>query len=231
MRKKSVNNLFDNIFWYILYAFPIIAYLCMIFINPYGDEVCEPVVETESVYTLTIPAGTYLGDTVTSRNLWTFSLQYSYNRVSYNLGFTACVEGIAVMSNFDTSSIMLYDDSGYSLNDYTFVIPSQIVNIPYNIRINNAGIGGGSSWSNIYVFPNEVIDTFLLSSYERLIGVVEYPQSKYSFGYFFEEIGFGFAVDNIVVNSLEEIFGANGIMPIFSTDTPLSSLHGLSAFF
>ena len=59
MRKRNLTNLFDNIFWYILYLFPIIAYLCMIFVNPYGDEIKETKVETEKVYTLTIPADTY----------------------------------------------------------------------------------------------------------------------------------------------------------------------------
>ena len=45
-------------------------------------------------------------------------------------------------------------------------------------------------------------------------------ESQIGFDYFMHDIGFGFATDNIVVNSLEEIFGANGVMPIFSTDTP-----------
>ena len=39
-----------------------------------------------------------------------------------------------------------------------------------------------------------------------------------TFEYFFESIGLGFVTDNLIISVLRDIFGINGIMPIFSTD-------------
>ena len=37
---------------------------------------------------------------------------------------------------------------------------------------------------------------------------------------FFESIGLGFVSNNIVVSTLKDIFGTNGILPLFSTNAP-----------
>lgn len=34
MRKRTFNHLFDNIFWYIIYALPLLAYLLYLFAEP-----------------------------------------------------------------------------------------------------------------------------------------------------------------------------------------------------
>ena len=39
---------------------------------------------------------------------------------------------------------------------------------------------------------------------------------------FFSDIGLGFATDNIVISTLTDIFGINGILPLFSTDIPFA---------
>lgn len=41
------------------------------------------------------------------------------------------------------------------------------------------------------------------------------------FGTFMSNIGFGFVNDNIIISSLSGLFGANGVLPIFSSSTPL----------
>lgn len=41
-----------------------------------------------------------------------------------------------------------------------------------------------------------------------------------SFSAFFDSIGIGFVSDNIIINSLKDIFGTGGVFPLFSTDIP-----------
>ena len=41
-----------------------------------------------------------------------------------------------------------------------------------------------------------------------------------AFDNFFSSIGLSMVTDNIIVNSLSDIFGTSGIMPLFSSDIP-----------
>ena len=69
-------------------------------------------------------------------------------------------------------------------------------------------------WYLIYFLP--VICYLLYMLVEPGTGV----STVLSFGDFFESIGIGFVSDNIVITSLQSIFGSTGILPLFSTDTP-----------
>lgn len=223
MRKKTLSNLFDNIFWYIIYAFPIIAYLIMLFINPYGEEFSEPVVETKTVYTLTIPENTYLGSTIPTRTTWTCAIFTSgANGKFIFLPFVAVEENVANSSiaAFDKNTLLVFNSSGYTLHDYVFELPYAMTSIPSVLRICSGSVGTSSQWDWLYTFTANDKANFVLSSYEDVVSITQAPVSKTSFSSFFEQMGFGFATDNIVVNNLEEIFGAGGVMPIFSTDTP-----------
>lgn len=68
-------------------------------------------------------------------------------------------------------------------------------------------------WYLIYFLP---VLGFLL----YLLAEPSSGTSLVSFSAFFDTIGLGFVSDNVVVNALKDIFGASGVLPLFSTDTP-----------
>lgn len=76
---------------------------------------------------------------------------------------------------------------------------------------------------------NNVADTifwyliYMLPVVGYLLYLIAEPSSGttlVSFSSFFNNVGIGFPSDNIVVNTLKEIFGAGGVLPLFATDTP-----------
>lgn len=68
-------------------------------------------------------------------------------------------------------------------------------------------------WYLIYMLP---VVGYLL----YLIAEPSSGTSLVSFSSFFTNVGIGFVSDNIVVNTLKDIFGAGGVLPLFATDTP-----------
>ena len=146
-------------------------------------------------------------------------MQFTYSSKSYNLGFTAGVEGMVVMSQMDTSSMLVYSTGGYTINDYTFVLPREFKNLP-SFRVLNAGVGTGTNWSTVYTVPADTAGTFVFSSYDKVLSILPADLSKTSFKTFFDDLGFTFATDNIITNCLSEYFGADGILPLFANDTP-----------
>ena len=65
-------------------------------------------------------------------------------------------------------------------------------------------------WYSLYFLPVLAFLIYLLSGAEFM-----------SFDTFFTGLGFGFATDNLVLNGFAEIFGVGGILPFFSSNTPL----------
>lgn len=68
-------------------------------------------------------------------------------------------------------------------------------------------------WYLLYFLPIIAYLLFLLAEPSSSTNVV-------NFATFFDNIGMGFVSDNILVNSLSSIFGANGVLPIFANNTP-----------
>lgn len=66
-------------------------------------------------------------------------------------------------------------------------------------------------WYLLYFLP---VITYLL----YLVGA---PTELLSIQGFYDHIGLNFVADNILVSSLTDLFGASGILPFFSTSTPI----------
>lgn len=68
-------------------------------------------------------------------------------------------------------------------------------------------------WYLIYFLPVLAYLTYLIAEPSNGTTII-------SFNECFENIGLGFTTNNIIVNTLKDIFGTNGVLPIFSTNTP-----------
>ena len=69
-------------------------------------------------------------------------------------------------------------------------------------------------WYLLYFLPILLYLVFMICS-------EPYASTDFmSFNAFLESVGFGFVSDNVLLTTFADIFGANGIMPIFSTDLP-----------
>lgn len=68
-------------------------------------------------------------------------------------------------------------------------------------------------WYLIYMLP---VVGYLL----YLIAEPSSGTTLVSFSSFFTNVGIGFVSDNIVVNTLKDIFGVGGVLSLFATDTP-----------
>lgn len=230
MRKKTVNNLFDNIFWYILYILPVFFFILFLFNKPteeYENYNLEP-----SSYRYIIPKNTSL-----------LVAGYDSNLVSLDtVGFFGFIFPDNVGEDFSEADLNgpYYSMAFIHIQDSSLFEP--VVDGPaLNISVN--GFTALVSFSfDISFFADsslEYINCFALDmNYGNSIPFMPIDLSNsavqviplyddssavsfdFGFSQFIQGLGFGFATDNIVVNSLAEIFGANGVMPIFSTDTP-----------
>lgn len=68
-------------------------------------------------------------------------------------------------------------------------------------------------WYLVYMLP-------LIAYLLYLIAEPASGTSLVSFTSFFDVIGIGFVSDNIVITALKDLFGAGGILPLFSSDVP-----------
>lgn len=68
-------------------------------------------------------------------------------------------------------------------------------------------------WYLIYFLPVIFYLIFTLSLEPVLTNVINFET-------YFASVGFGFATDNVVVNTMISLFGVNGVLPIFSTNVP-----------
>lgn len=69
-------------------------------------------------------------------------------------------------------------------------------------------------WYLLYFFPVIAYLLFLFVEPGTATSIVDLPT-------FFNQVGFGIVTDNVIINALRDIFGANGILPFFNTDMPL----------
>ena len=68
-------------------------------------------------------------------------------------------------------------------------------------------------WYLLYFLP---VLAYLLYSFV----LPPYATEVLNFELFFENVGFGFVADNVIITSLSSIFGIDGVFPIFSTNMP-----------
>ena len=69
-------------------------------------------------------------------------------------------------------------------------------------------------WYLIYFLPVVAWLLFLIAEPSSTTTPID-------FATFMSSIGFGFVNDNIIITSLSGLFGSGGVLPIFSSNTPL----------
>lgn len=248
MRKRVINHVADTIFWYILYFLPVLAYLFFVISAPFRDITKEEgytaSVEYEVQYTCTIPANSYFVvpddyySILSVKNYFFASLNnYYYNEAGDRLfikypvlvcskayydnvddfehgfgdfkGLPVLVCGAdwrdpAVPNNFNKTQVPLTIPLPCPVSSLTSVF--QLYYYPlegYNINFGNVGIS-----KTAYIEGVEYVATELAEG------------MTYDFKDFVNTMGFEFATDNLIVNTLGDIFGTGGIMPLFDNDTP-----------
>lgn len=241
MRKRVINHVADTIFWYILYFLPVLAYLFFVVSAPFGDDLSDNIVPGPvKMYDYKIEAGSEL---VSNAGLIQFPI--CYNTIftpiipgSENMLGDGAVVGLPVgLFTYDVASSLPSFQSPFSfcivepslsnadlrctiLNDVVISFPQFIDVLPQNfifILGTNTMEGDG-----LYFFGP--ITEYMNISYlgERYIyeDMPYLSLTSYNFKQFVNDMGFEFATDNIIVNSLSDIFGTGGIMPMFDNDTP-----------
>lgn len=236
MRKRVINHVADTTFWYILYFLPVLAYLMFVISAPFRDitkaEGFTASVEYREQWYYNLP----VGYPVTNANSTLLDITDRYSPMTVQKNYT--VDGVStyyrcpvivVDNNYET---LLYNSGDIpflrltftSLTDslYRLAEPCKIP-VPYSdffgktsfyITYNNAG-------ANVNRFAIMPGNTAYQAFYSVEYVATELAQGMtYDFKDFVNSMGFEFATDNIIVNSLADIFGTGGIMPMFDNDTP-----------
>lgn len=233
MRKRVINHVADTIFWYILYFLPVLAYLMFVVSAPFRDIVKDegftPSTEYREQVYWNLPAGTSISNANTTLlditgiyTPMTVQKNYSVDGVDY---FYRCPIICAdstyetpIYSNGDIPILSLIVDSPTS----SFYRLSQ----PFKIPVPYEGFFGTSSFNIQYNSAGRNVNRFAVFAVASGYYTVEYVAIElsdgmtYDFKDFVNSMGFEFATDNIIVNSLSDIFGSGGIMPMFDNDTP-----------
>lgn len=231
MRKRVINHVADTIFWYILYFLPVLAYLFFVISAPVrnnveNNEVAPVTVEYEERTICTIPADVPFE--VISTDLAEFSFVFFLEGdLSDDSSFSALYMGVVyafpvapdVLAPFIYPDLCYFDNSSFSLFvPYSF-------EIPLGTFFENDLLFFSSLEATSYETPFVSFDSSLLQ-YSTEYVYQEIPTDSistgmtYDFKDFVNEMGFEFATDNIIVNTLGDIFGTGGVMPLFDNDTP-----------
>lgn len=238
MRKRVINHVADTIFWYILYFLPVLAYLFFVISAPFRDITKEEgytaSVDYEVQYTCTIPSNSLVliansSSEVLNDTYWTACLNnYYYNSVGERVWFKypVLVTHQSYYDNlndyehefygFDGVPILIIKDNwAGTAYDFTFDIPVPLADFTSQFQLYSYGFDNVKrNWG--YIGINKTVYT----------QGVEYVATElaegmtYDFKDFVNKMGFEFATDNIIVNTLGDIFGKGGVMPMFDNDTP-----------
>lgn len=233
MRKRVINHVADTIFWYILYFLPVLAYLMFVVSAPFRDVTHEEgytaSVEYREQWYFNLPSDTPISNAGGSM----FDITDKYVAGFVQLNYTENNETVwfrmPVIINNDsdpaearhfynqTPVLNLRFDSSTDSNYYTRT-PFKVA-VPYDNFFANKTV----EFRTMLNGSNRIFVALVLP---RGFYTVEYVATEladgitYDFKDFVNSMGFEFATDNIIVNSLADIFGTGGIMPMFDNDTP-----------
>lgn len=239
MRKRSITHVAKTVFWYALYFLPVLAYLIFLFTNPLPEEGPLGVTSADEygkreVLTIKPSADTSsghvseLGSYFENRDFYPFylklrTLNINVSEYSY-FPVTAALLGSSLPSSVTWpggSPVMYLDPTTYKLaEDLTIELP--------------LGFTKSASGMDLYVydpsssnFKPVVNAMLLLLGADRFSSNITYVSNSvtdisydFSFEEFVESMGFEFATENFIVTTLEDMFGAQGVMPLFNDTAP-----------
>lgn len=236
MRKRTIKNVADTIFWYVLYFLPVIAYMCYLMSIRFNIGVTtEEPIETVAVmeeptekYYATLPAGTDL-----IFDEFAVDSYYDYFSIGILASNGTDTEGNSIrwyyscMCFKESFSTFPVDYNGHlvvddlmmkTVRDWTFEVPSLDFFGTSALSVrgywNKSGVALASVRGSAFVYTTEYV-------YEEAPTIVDTTiPMEYNFEAFVDRVGFGFVSDNVVVDGLMDIFGENGVMPFFTTKTP-----------
>lgn len=215
MRKKTVSHVASTIFWYVLYFLPVLAFLFYLFVNPLqlnqdntdSPEMSQPykVITFEKGLSVSNVEGYIGNNALSSSGISYFELQImTYDNIADEL-YRYKIPCVLVFQNFYNEFLpslnALVFDLNYTLTeDFNVTVPAT-----FNYEFEtNISIVDSSERYYYFNFPlNEPITYY---SVEKV---------DYNFENFVNKLGFEFATDNIIVNTLVDCFGENGILPLF----------------
>ena len=230
MRKKTVNHLADTIFWYALYFLPVLAYLIFVFSAPFAQKGSNgniPVnVEYHEQYYATIQKGSTVSLAMPSiapnvkKDYYALTIAGYYNddlgeRVAFKYPVIVCKESYdGVKFSSGTPVMRITDDMASLASDFTFPVPTNSFSGSFTLW--NCTAVANQSWGNIPMGSNPPV----LYAVKYIIDERPLEELTYNFEDFVREVGFGFASENVIVNTLFGLFGRTGFFPLFNTRAP-----------
>ena len=215
MRKRTVTHVAKTVFWYVLYFLPVMAFLIYLFVNPLQlnqDNTDSP--EMSQPYkVITFEKGLsvsnverYIGNNaLSSSGISYFELQImTYDNIADEL-YRYKIPCVLVFKNYYNEFLPSLNALVFDLNctlteDFNVTVPAT-----FNYEFETNIFMVDSSERNYYFnFPlNEPITYY---SVEKV---------DYNFESFINRLGFEFATDNVIVNTLHDLFGSEGVLPLF----------------
>lgn len=228
MRKRTIKHVADTVFWYALYFLPVLAYLIFVFSAPFaqkGENENIPVnveyreqhyatIQKDSVVMLALPTVTI------TRDYYALTISgFYYNdlgtRLAYKYPVIVCKESYTDLEfSPDMPLMRITDDMGSLAEDFTFPVPTTEFSGAFSLY--NCTAVANQQWGNIPVGS----DPPVLYSTKYIIDEKPLEELTYNFEDFVREVGFGFASDNVIVNTLGALFGNTGVFPLFNTRVP-----------
>ena len=250
MRKRNLTNLFDNILWYILYILPVLLYMAWLFIpkdNVESTVFSYTMTKNEDLDTF-YDSDNFLSVIPFNPNMATDLNTYYLLIYPENYNAVEDVSSGQLMDHLMIPMVYLDLIVADGVGPAFFDVMASSFNVPFflsfdynsNLSIttytttsflSEVGLSNSYDFYSLYLVEFGYDDSLLWPWYVGSVDTqslidhfdmqVVSQDSQLGFDYFMNDIGFGFATDNIVVNGLEEIFGANGVMPVFLTNTPI----------
>lgn len=243
MRKRSITHVAKTVFWYALYFLPVLAYLIFLFTNPLPEEGPEAITTKEdykTVQNITLNPSASMSSSGYSNFFEDGNLFYpfylrlntkpapenaidSWDSYVYIPVFAVLpgVEDLAIYSQINDWPIMRLDPTTYKLTDsFTFSLPAGLEKNGnaadvYYYDINSFSLKSAGVLYNVFITPTQYSSSFTYES--STVTDVSYD---FSFEAFVESMGFEFATENFIVTTLEDMFGAQGVMPLFNDTAP-----------
>lgn len=224
MRKRTIKNVFENVFWHVVYFFPIIAgLLCMLLFttDSYADYLTN---KTDNIVTwLNVGDTLHFNDRLTGfdevfqayDNDVLFSLDIPY---SYYLN-----------SNFSENHHIYFEFFGTSDSYESRFVLFDVVYLYYSDSPEkNEWIYDSSEWSNHQITItgeleryDETIFNFIVANTTLVNteGVGSVAELMYdAFDSVFDVVGYDWSSD-LVYTTVDDIFGLNGIFPVFRANS------------
>lgn len=243
MRKRSITHVAKTVFWYALYFLPVLAYLIFLFTNPLPEEGPKTITtkdDYKAVQNITVNPSASMSSSRFSTFFEDGNLYYpfylrintkpvpenaidSYDSYVYIPVFAVLpgVEDLGIYSQINDWPLLHLDPTTYALTDsFTVSLPAGLERSSsafdvYYYDINTFSLKSSGA---MYMLANPT--THFSSSFTYESSTVTDVSYDFSFEAFVNSMGFEFATDNFIVTTLEDMFGAQGVMPLFNDTAP-----------